>query len=59
MIGVYIIIVYGLLHDVQAILPQQYPDMNSCKSALVQMHFAFPNWGECQLLPPKQYKYGP
>jgi hypothetical protein len=51
MIGVYIIIVYGLLHDVQAILPNHYPDLNTCKVALVQMKFNFPDWGECQLAP--------
>ena len=27
---IYVIVVYGLLHNVQTVLPQSYPDMQSC-----------------------------
>lgn len=47
---VYVIIVYGLLHNVQTVLPQTYPDQQSCTAALVQTHLTFGNWGSCEPL---------
>lgn len=47
---VYILIVYNLLHHVQAVLPGSYPDINSCNAAKVQTHVTFGNWVSCEPL---------
>jgi hypothetical protein len=47
---VYIIVIYGMLHNVESVLPGSYPDMNSCQAAVVQTHLTFGNWASCQPL---------
>jgi hypothetical protein len=51
--AVFVIVVFGMLHNVESVMPGSYPDLNSCQSALATTHFAFPHWGECQLLASK------
>jgi hypothetical protein len=53
---VWVIVVYNLLHVPQAVLPETFPDLNSCKAALVQKVFAAPNWGQCKAKPAEWMK---
>lgn len=50
---VYAIVVYGILHNVEMVLPQTYPDLQACQAALIQTHLTFGNWGQCQPLAAK------
>jgi hypothetical protein len=47
---VYVIVIYGMLHNVESVIPGSYPDMNACQAALVQTHLTFGNWGSCEPL---------
>jgi hypothetical protein len=47
---VYVIIIYGMLHNVESVLPGSYADMNSCQAAALQTHLTFGNYASCEPL---------
>jgi hypothetical protein len=47
---VYVIIIYGMLHNVESVLPGSFPDMNSCQAQVLQTHVTFGNYASCEPL---------
>ncbi len=45
---VYVIVIYNMLHQQQGMLPERYPDQQTCQVALSQKTFGFTYWGQCK-----------
>lgn len=50
---VYVIVIYGMLHNVESVMPGSYPDLNACQAQVVQTHLTFGNWAACEPLASK------
>jgi hypothetical protein len=44
----FVIVVYNILHQQQAVLPGSYPSEPACKAVLVEKQFSLGNWGKCE-----------
>lgn len=57
---VYVIIVYGFLHNQIGTMTPSYSDLQSCQLALAQKHFDIGYWGQCTAVnvPPPLSKRG-